>query len=533
MVTKRNSRKSRKISTAVLGKPSGVIQARVQKVGPERFGIVAVDCAKARSKWMLCDFYGKVLIPPTVVEHQRAALDLTTTQLREAIQQHGLQDHLVAVEMTGVYHRPVQRAFRKAGSETRLVHPFASRHYRLPAHADSKTDDHDLEGIFRATVNGFGLVEPEWDEIYRHLQILSRHRRDLVKKRSKLQCQIRQALERCLPGYADLFIDDDLWKRPVPMAVARHAVRPEIIRAAGVSGVQRWLAADKLRAQTRTVERLVAWAGNAASADPLCEHLTRVWHTLYEDWQAKTRQIDRLEQDLAAILVKTPYLLLLSHPGINVVSASDLAGEMGPIEHYAHAKAISGRAGLFPSRYQSDEVDRADGPLARFRNARLRAAWMRVADCLIKSNAHYRGKSELWKQRGVDPRDVRSRVANRVTRSVFQMVSGRRLYRHPSRLDRSYVLAKLLEFHKEHATAPAEILRDLREAAAQIPKGEQAVEAQPLQETCRKACRSRRNGPQAIGEILLIVLAKLGGGQVQSESEAPSPDANVSDTGTR
>jgi len=532
MATKRNSRKSRKISRAVLGKPKGVIQPRVQKVGPEHFGIVAVDCAKARSKWMLCDFYGKVLIPPTTVEHQRTALQVATTQLREAIEKHGLQDHLVAVEMTGTYHRPVQRAFRAAGSETRLVHPFASRHYRLPAHGDNKTDDHDLEGIFRAAVNGFGLLESPWDETYQQMQLLARHRRDLVKKRAKLQTQIRQALQRCLPGYADLFPEDDLWTRPVAMAVARRAADPEVIRAAGVCGIQHRLAEDKLRAQRRTIERLVAWAGNAAAADPLCQHLTRVWQALYEDWQIKTRQIGRLEQDLAAILVKTPYLLLLSHPGINVVSASELAGEMGPIEHYAHAKAISGRAALFPSRYQSDEVDRADGPLARFRNARLRAAWMRVADCLIKSNAHYRGKSELWKQRGVDPRDIRSRVANRATRTIFQMVGGRRLYQHPSRLDRSYVLAKLLEFHQEHGTAPAEILRDMREAAAQIPKAEQAAEATPLQETCRKACRSRQKGPQAIGEILLVVLARLGVGKVQSQVEAPSPDANVSDMGT-
>jgi len=533
MATKRSSRKSRTISPAVLGKPKGVIQARVQAVGPERFGIVAVDCAKARSKWMLCDFYGKVLIPPTVVEHQRVALELATVQLREAIQQHGLQDHLVAVEMTGTYHRPVQRAFRKAGSETRLVHPFASRHYRLPAHADSKTDDHDLEGIFRATVNGFGLLEPEWDETYRQLQVLARHRRDLVKKRAKLQSQIRQLLERCLPGYAALFPEDDLWTRPVAMAIARRAVRPEIVLTAGVGEVLRWLKDDRLQVQSRTVERVVAWAANAAAADPLCEHLTRVWQTLYEDWQAKTRHIARLEQDLAGILVKTPYLLLLSHPGINVITASELAGEMGPIEHYAHAKAISGRAGLFPSRYQSDEVDRADGPLARFRNARLRAAWMRVADCLVKSNAHYRGKAELWKQRGVDARDIHCRVANRATRTVFQMVSGRRLYQHPSRLDRRYVLDKLLVFHREHGTSPVEILRDLREAAAQIPKGEQAAEARPLQETCRKARRSRRAGPQAIGEILLVVLAKLGFGEVQSEAEAPSLDANVSGTGTR
>jgi hypothetical protein len=33
----------------VLQKPAGVIHVRVQKVGPEHFGIVGVDCAKALS----------------------------------------------------------------------------------------------------------------------------------------------------------------------------------------------------------------------------------------------------------------------------------------------------------------------------------------------------------------------------------------------------------------------------------------------------------------------------------------------------
>jgi transposase len=317
------------------------------------------------------------------------------------------------------------------------------------------------------------------------------------------------------------------------LAVARRAGNAEAIRHAGVDRILHWLREEQLRVQTRTVERLVAWAGNAAAPDPLGTHLARVWHALYEDWQAKTRQIQRLEQDLCEILVKTPYVLLLSHPGINVVSASELAGEMGPIEHYAHAKAITGRAGLFPSRYQSDEVDRADGPLARFRNARLRAAWMRVADNLIKCNAHYHGKFELWKQRGVDARDIRCRVANRATRTVFQMVSGRRLYDHPSRVDRQYVLDKLLVFHREHGTPPHEILRDLQQAATQIPSEGRAGEARPLAEACRRACRSRRPGPQAIGEILVAVLAKLGFGQVQSDVEAPSPDANVFGTGNR
>lgn len=532
MVTKRNSRKSGTFGPAVLGKPNGVIQPRVQAVGPERFGIVAVDCAKARSKWMLCDFYGKVLIPPTIVEHQRAALQIATLQLQEACQKHGLRDHVVAVEMTGTYHRPVQRAFRQAGSETRLVHPFASRHYRLPAHADNKTDDHDLEGIFRAAVNGFGLLEPVWDETHLRLQLLTRQRRDLVEKRAKLQCQIRQYLERCLPGYAALFPDDDLWVRPTPLVIARRANSADAIRIAGVSGVLQWLREDNLRAQSRTIGRVVAWAAGAADPDPLAGHLSRVWHLLHDDWLAKTRQIEGVEQEMVEMLVKTPCVLLLSHPGIGVLSAADLAGEMGPIEHYAHAKAVTGRAGLFPSRYQSDAVDRADGPLARHRNARLRAAWLRVADNLIKCNAYFRGKFQLWKQRGVDARDIRCRVANRAARTIFQMVGGRRLYQHPSRLDRGYILDKLLTFHREHGTPPHQTLRDLRQAADQIPRGDRAAEAAPLQRIHRRACFSRRPGPQAIGDILVAVLARLGVAGLQSEDEAPSLDANVSETST-
>lgn len=71
---KSTKRRSKAFAAAVLGKPAGVIQARVQTVGPERFGVVCVDCARDRSKWMLCDFYGKVLVPPTVVEHRRSDL---------------------------------------------------------------------------------------------------------------------------------------------------------------------------------------------------------------------------------------------------------------------------------------------------------------------------------------------------------------------------------------------------------------------------------------------------------------------------
>src|SRR5436305_15090395 len=88
----------------VLQKPRGVIAPRVQKVGPEHFGIVAIDCAKARSKWMLSDFYGKVLVPPVAVERNRVGFEAALAALKQASDQDQVHDLLVAVEHTGRYH---------------------------------------------------------------------------------------------------------------------------------------------------------------------------------------------------------------------------------------------------------------------------------------------------------------------------------------------------------------------------------------------------------------------------------------------
>jgi transposase len=142
--------------------PHGQLTDRVQQVGPEHFGIVSIDCAKARSKYMLADFYGRVLIPPTFLPHTCGNLQAALQRIDQAMGDHDLRDLAVAIERTGEYHRPVQRAFRQRGGDARLVHPFTSRQFRLPADPGNKTDDTDLAAIHRAAVNGFGLQEASW-----------------------------------------------------------------------------------------------------------------------------------------------------------------------------------------------------------------------------------------------------------------------------------------------------------------------------------------------------------------------------------
>jgi hypothetical protein len=207
---------------------------------------------------------------------------------------------------------------------------------------------------------------------------------------------------------------------------------------------------------------------------------------------------------------------LLSFPGINVVSAADFAGEMGPIEHYANAKCITGRAGLRPSRYQSDQVDRANGPLVRKCNRALRAAILRVAENLIVCNHHFQHLATQWAGQGKDARHTRVKVGLRFCRIAFQLVAGRQVFRHPAIPGRHYILDKLTAFHREHETPMPEVLRDLQAAVGQVPSREHAAEAQPLQEELQRIHDGRRRGPQPLSGILPLVLARLGVGAVES-----------------
>lgn len=518
--TQRRSRSGgkRRRAALLLPKASGKLDLRVQEVGPERFGIVSVDCAKQRSVWMLRDFYGRVLVEPSTVEHTAPGLREMVTAVRGAVRKHALGHVVVAIERTGNYHRPVARACRAAEFETRIVHPFASRHFREIEHPQNKTDEHDLEGIHRATVVGFGFVELPLEENYQRLRLLVRHRRDLVAKTAAVQCQIREHLQATLPGLAALFHDDKFWNSPVALLLARRFASPETIRELGPGGVAQLLRDAGVRFQQRTIDKVVLWAGQAIPPEPQALVHQRIACDLDDDRAAKRRLIQALELDIAALLAGTPYVLLLAIPAINVVSAGEFAGEAGPIAHYANPSALTGRSGLYPSRYQSDQVDRK-GRMVRSANRRLRAALMLIADNLITVNNHFRAQAAAWKQAEVDHRLQRVRIAKRFTRLAYAMLAGQQIIPHPCCRDPHYILDKLLAFHLEHEATAAQVRECLQAAAAQLPGSAQAREAAKLTSRADEFEQARKPGLQSLGSILREVLANRLGLTVQSAAE--------------
>jgi transposase len=312
-----------------LQKPNGVIGPRVQKVGGEHFAIVCIDPAKHRSEWMMADYFGNLLIEPRTVEHQSVFFNVAVEMIRQAQQQHDIRDTIVVVERTGNYYLSPKRAFARAGFEIRVVHPFATKQYRMPANPGNKTDENDLYAQHRAAVAGFGLCEFELEPPYRDLQLRARHRRNLVERAASLACQIRDHLHLAMPGYAGLF--SGLFESPTALPIASHFDSPAKLLELGRNRLSRYLSKNKIRHQLRTTDKVLAWAAQATH-DPIqngpMHHV--IWTDLYELYQHFQRSIAALERQLASDVVRIPYVRLMAIPGISVVSVAELERKWGP-----------------------------------------------------------------------------------------------------------------------------------------------------------------------------------------------------------
>jgi Transposase len=88
-----------------------------------------------------------------------------------------------------------------------IIHPLTTKQHRQPANPGNKTDDTDLAAMQRGAVNGFGLLEPPADPLSIRLQLLARHRRDLVEKSVALRSQMHEHLHAIMPGYSNCFED--------------------------------------------------------------------------------------------------------------------------------------------------------------------------------------------------------------------------------------------------------------------------------------------------------------------------------------
>jgi hypothetical protein len=135
---------------------------------------------------------------------------------------------------------------------------------------------------------------------------------------------------------------------------------------------------------------------------------------------------------------------------------------------------------------------------------------------LVCCNHPFAARAAGWRQQGKKPKDSRVRGAARFCRIAYPVVAGRLPVRHPAAQERHSVLHQRTAFRTDHDSPAPTLLRERQAASEQLPPTDYRAEAQPLHQELQTILNSGRRGPQRRGDLLPLVLARLGVAAVQS-----------------
>ncbi len=264
------------------------------------------------------------------------------------------------------------------------------------------------------------------DSKYIELRELCRTRHRIVEKSTVVKNQIRRSLDIIWPNYDSLLSDPFsssslalLRKYSVPGKISKASFDEvyNLLRAASASQI------SMLRAQ-----EIYQYANDVLTV-PEIENIIRLeMKTLISELDLLTKHKLKLERRIDTIIRKMN-TKLTSVPGISIVLAGIIIGEIGDVRRFSSCKKLIAYAGLDPSTKQSGSWECSSGKISKRGSPLLRHALYLAAgvarQCDSSFEAYFKKKIAQGKHFNV----AMIATAAKMARVVFYVLKEKKEYK--------------------------------------------------------------------------------------------------------
>lgn len=258
----------------------------------------------------------------------------------------GTSTVVVGLEPTGHYWKALSEWLLKQDHAVRLVSPVTTRRAKdMLDGSPLKTDVKDARVIADLVRQGKSRSFELPSEAFQELRYLADIRKRLVTERGSQKNRLHRLLDLLFPELLGHFSRLDT---KAGLALLRVAPTPQAVLALGVEPLETLLAAasrkrvgaDKARAIFESARTSVGCARGAAA---LQIEIMMILSRLDE----LAVQCAQVEQAMKRSLEAVPYAsLLLTIPGMGLVTVAVVIGELGDLRNYRHARQVLKMAGL-------------------------------------------------------------------------------------------------------------------------------------------------------------------------------------------
>ncbi|UCZ51570.1 IS110 family transposase [Bacillus shivajii] len=401
----------------------------------EKVLLVPIDVSKVLQKSMIMNYYGEVIDDPFSFMVNQTGMNLLIQKIEKAKQYSQAERVFVGIEATGHYYEDIVRILTDCGYSVHIINPASTNEERKQHLTYTKTDDIDLYLIAEVLIGNKATNAKLSKGDYKRLQHLTRARRSEINKRSRIKTEIRTMHDHIWREYQGFSVLEngkvktkrtfsDFWGK-ASMHLLTHFPHASQILELGEVGLKRLSKDHNLKIRQSTIKKLLHAADESVSKS--LEELSSELFILKQklrDYEWHTQTIQSYELEIERIFIKTDGMLLLTVPGIGLVTAAEVYCEMGDLSHYSNANQIIKKAGTNPTIKQSGPDAGYYGHISKQGNANLRRAVYYAGRSLSVHNDALKPFYSRLKEKGKKTKKIYIAMGNKFLKIAFAMLKN-------------------------------------------------------------------------------------------------------------
>ena len=365
--------------------------------------IVGVDIAKGLHWARFTDYRGLELGEAIKITNDRQGFENILASIATTCKLKGLKKALVGMEPTGHYWKPLANYLGMHGLKVVMINPYHTKRAKeLDDNSPTKSDRKDSLTIARLVRDGryYEVYLPR--DVYAELRVLSNTRFGLIKRQNALRNKVTAVMDEYFPEIKAVFKNPLTGK--ASLQILKSCPFPELILALGLEGVL----AEIKKAVKRSVGRkkaceLVEAAKSSIGVNYGLTAAHLKVRQLIEELELLRQQLGQIEKAMSIALDETGYKdLILSIPGVGIVSAAIFLGEIGDPLRFEHPNQISRMAGYNLVENSSGQ-NQSRTVISKRGRKNLRSILYQMALTMVAGNSEMKELYQYLKKRPNNP----------------------------------------------------------------------------------------------------------------------------------
>lgn len=393
--------------------------------------IVGIDIAKELQWARFVDYRGLELGKALKFRNDKNGFESILASIEVNCNHRRLNDVIVGLEPTGHYWKPLANYLIKHGITVVMVNPYHTKRAKeLDDNSPTKSDKKDALTIAKLVRDGryYEVYMPQ--DIFAELRVLSTSRTSLMKRRNAIKNTITALLDEYFPEIVTVFKNP--LKGKASLQILKSCPFPALILELGVEGILAEIKkAVKKSVGRKKAQQLLEVAKNSIGVGYGITSAKLKLGLMIEELELLTKQLNFLGIEMEKALADTGFgEIILSIPGIGVVSAASFFGEIGDPMRFDNPRQISRMAG-YNLVEDSSGKNKSGTAISKRGRKNLRSVLYQIARTMVAVNGEMKELYAYLKTRPNNPLKTKQAlvvISKKVITVIYSLVKKKAEY---------------------------------------------------------------------------------------------------------